>query len=140
MVPADPTRVGSRNREIGPVYIEEVKPGVLCVSVSAELPRPYVGVCGSMHGDEPSGALAIQRIAGRFENRGLAPARGTVFLIHANQQATSLGRRYTPDGADLNRLWDFAFAERLRQEAWSYEHHRALELKELLAARKRLRA
>jgi predicted deacylase len=114
------------------VYIEEVKPGVLCVSGSAELPRPYVGVCGSMHGDEPSGALAIQRIAGDFETRALKPAKGTVFLIHANQEATSLGRRCTPAGADLNRLWDFSFIERLRPEAWGYEHRRVLELKEVL--------
>lgn len=85
-----------------------------------------------MHGDEPCGALAVQRIAGDFESRALAPAKGTVFLIHANPVATSLGRRHTPGGKDLNRLWDFAFVDTLRQEAWGYEHHRVLELKELL--------
>ena len=114
------------------MYIEEVKPGVIRVSASADWPRPYVGVCGSMHGDEPCGALAIQRIAGDFESRALAPVRGTVFLIHANPKATSLGRRHTPDGEDLNRLWDFAFADTLRGEAWGYEHHRVIELKEVL--------
>ena len=36
------------------------------------------------------------------------------------------------EGDDLNRLWDFAFVDTLRQEAWGYEHHRVLELKELL--------
>lgn len=114
------------------MYIEEVKPGVLRLSASADWPRPYIGVCGSIHGDEPCGALAIQRIAGDLESRALAPAKGTVFLIHANQKATSLGRRHTPEGEDLNRLWDFAFTDTLRTEAWGYEHHRVLELKEVL--------
>jgi predicted deacylase len=114
------------------VYIEEVKPGVLRVSASADWPRPYIGLCGSVHGDEPCGALAVHRIAGDFESRALAPAKGTVFLIHANPVATSLGLRHTPEGDDLNRLWDFVFTDALRQEAWGYEHHRVLELKELL--------
>ncbi len=114
------------------MYIEELKPGVLRISASADWPRPYIGVCGSIHGNEPCGALAVHRIAGDFESRALAPAKGTLFLIHANPVATSLGLRHTPEGDDLNRLWDFAFVDALRQEAWGYEHHRVLELKELL--------
>ncbi len=102
------------------------------VSASADWPRPYVGVCGSMHGNEPCGALAVQRIAGDFESRALLPEKGTLFLIHANLEATSLGLRHTPEGEDLNRLWDFEFTRTLREEAWGYEHRRALELKELL--------
>ena len=74
----------------------------------------------------------MQRLAGDFESRALAAAKGTLLLIHANQAATSLGQRHTPGGDDLNRLWSFEFTERLREEAWGYEHHRALELKELL--------
>jgi succinylglutamate desuccinylase len=85
-----------------------------------------------MHGDEPCGALAIHRLAGDFESRALTPAEGTLFLIHANPVATSLGRRHTPEGEDLNRLWNFEFLDTLRQEAWGYEHHRVLELKEIL--------
>ena len=85
-----------------------------------------------MHGNEPCGALAIQRIAGLFESRALVPARGTVLLIHANPAATKVGRRHTVDGVDLNRLWDFGFCETLRPEAWSYEHQRALELRDVL--------
>lgn len=85
-----------------------------------------------MHGNEPCGADAIRRIASAFENGELKPEKGTVFLVHANPEATSQRRRHTPEGEDLNRLWDFDFTETLRQEAWGYEHHRALELKEIL--------
>ena len=114
------------------MYIEELKPGVLRVSASADWPKPYVGVCGSMHGNEPCGAAAIQRIASAFKEGALEPAKGTVFLIHANPEASSQGRRHSRGGDDLNRLWDFEFTETLRREAWGYEHHRVLELKEVL--------
>ena len=87
-----------------------------------------------MHGNEPCGADAIRRITSSFENAEIDPLRGTVFLIHANPEATSAGRRHTTEGEDLNRLWDFQFAETLRPEAWGYEHHRVFELKEVLSA------
>lgn len=85
-----------------------------------------------MHGNEPCGSEAIQRISAAFERGELEPKKGTLFLIHANPEATSLGRRHTPGGDDLNRLWDFAFTKTLRDEAWGYEHHRVMELKEAL--------
>jgi succinylglutamate desuccinylase len=85
-----------------------------------------------MHGDEPCGAQAIRRITVSFESGELEPSRGTVFLIHANPEATAHGHRHTVGGHDLNRLWSFGFVETLRQEAWGYEHYRALELKEVL--------
>jgi succinylglutamate desuccinylase len=85
-----------------------------------------------MHGNEPCGADAIQRIASAFEDGALEPAKGTVLLIHGNPEASSQGRRHSRGGDDLNRLWDFEFTETLRREAWGYEHHRVLELKEVL--------
>lgn len=85
-----------------------------------------------MHGNEPCGAVAVQRLATELEDRALTLGRGTIFLIQANPVATALGRRHTPEGADLNRLWDFAFVDRLRAESWGYEHHRVLELREVL--------
>ncbi len=114
------------------MYIEELKPGVLRISASSDWPKPYIGVGGSMHGNEPCGAEAVRRIAGDFENGDLSPAKGTVFLVHANPEATLQGRRHTAKGEDLNRVWDFEFTRTLREEAWGYEHHRALELKDVL--------
>lgn len=105
---------------------------MLRVSAAADWPKPHVGVCGSVHGNEPCGADAIGRIAAAFEDGELEPAAGTVLLIQANLEATSQGRRHTLEGDDLNRLWDFGFIKELREEAWGYEHRRALELKEVL--------
>ena len=114
------------------MYIEELKPGVLRISASPDWPKPYIGVGGSMHGNEPCGAEAIRRIARAFESGDLAPAKGTIFLVHANPEATLQGLRHTPEGDDLNRVWDFLYTQTLREEAWGYEHHRALELKAVL--------
>ncbi len=114
------------------MFIEEVKDGVVRVSATEDCPRPFVGVCGSMHGNEPCGAQAIDRITQELREGMLQPGVGTLFLIHGNPEATSRGCRHTPEGGDLNRLWDFSFTESLRQEAWGYEHHRVLELKEVL--------
>lgn len=86
-----------------------------------------------MHGNEPCGANAVQAIRKDLEEGRLHPARGTLFLIHANPEARSQGLRHTSTGEDLNRLWDFAFVESRRKEAWGYEHRRAVELKEVLA-------
>jgi len=114
------------------LFIDEVKHGVLRVSATEDCPRPYIGVCGSMHGNEPCGDDAVERIAGELQDGSLRPGDGTLFLIRGNPEALSQGRRHTPEGDDLNRLWDFSFTESLRQEAWGYEHHRVVELKQVL--------
>jgi len=116
------------------LFVDELKDGVVRVSATEDCPRPYVGVCGSMHGNEPCGRNAVERIARELREGALQPDNGTLFLIHANPEATSQGRRHTPEGADLNRLWDFSFTESLRKEAWGFEHHRVLELKEVVGA------
>lgn len=102
------------------------------VSATADYPRPYIGVCGSVHGNEPCGASAVERLARELREGTLETGTGTLFLIHANPEATSQDRRYTAEGDDLNRLWDFSFIRSLRKEAWGYEHHRVIELKEVL--------
>lgn len=85
-----------------------------------------------MHGNEPCGADAIRLLAASFERGELQPNGGTIYLIHANPEATAQGLRHTPGGDDLNRLWDFSFVDTLREQSWGYEHHRVLELKEVL--------
>ncbi len=113
--------------------IEELMPGVSRISRSADWPRPHVGICGSMHGDEPCGGDAVERIAREVREGKLDLGEGTLVVVRANPDAYAQQRRFTRGGQDLNRLWDFAFVETLREEAWGYEHHRALALKPLLA-------
>lgn len=106
--------------------------GVIRLSRSEGWPRPWVGVCGSIHGNEPCGGEAVADLRREIEGGGQALEAGTLYLIHANPEASRQGLRHTADGADLNRLWDFAFETALRRDAWGYEHHRARELAPVL--------
>ena len=57
---------------------------------------------GSVHGNEPSGAIALQKVAEKLENlRG--KLCGRVFLLGGNTRALARRKRFI--GADLNRHW-----------------------------------
>ena len=107
-------------------------PGITQISCEPGLPRPHIGILGSVHGNEPCGIRTLEKIIGLAEAGEIAPSRGTWVLIHGNPEASAAGRRYTRGGADLNRLFDFAFEEDLPRERWSPEHRRAHELRPAL--------
>ncbi len=59
-------------------------------------------VFGSLHGNEPGGALALRKIAARLEK--LRPnLRGRVYLLAGNTRALARGVRFID--SDLNRHW-----------------------------------
>jgi len=111
------------------VQPDPVIPGVVRVSTSATFPRPWVAVVGALHGNEPCGLRAIERLREEAEAGTLPLRRGTVVLVHGNPDATRRNRRYSEGGADLNRLFDFEFESRLRREQWASEHERAIALR-----------
>jgi succinylglutamate desuccinylase len=59
-------------------------------------------VVGSVHGNEPSGWLALRRISRQLENLR-EKLRGRVYLLAGNTRALGLGIRFAD--ADLNRHW-----------------------------------
>lgn len=80
---------------------------------------PEVAVVGAVHGDEPSGARAVERLI----DDEMAVER-PVLLVVANEEALMAGRRYLD--ADLNR----AFGDDVPEEA--HEHALSRELAEAL--------
>lgn len=63
-------------------------------------PGPVVLVLGGVHGDEPGGWLAAERVA------DLPFERGSLLVVpRANRQATYVGVRTTTELGDLNRLY-----------------------------------
>lgn len=59
-------------------------------------------VIGSVHGNEPGGAIALRNISRQFESlRG--KLRGRVYFLAGNTRALQRGVRFI--GADLNRHW-----------------------------------
>ena len=114
------------------MFVEEIATGVSKLSEGQPCRRPYVGICGALHGNESAGYAALRQLGGQLERGDLTLEQGTLFLIQGNPEATAHGLRCTATGYDLNRLWDFAYVDRLQMSAWGYEHHRACELKPIL--------
>jgi predicted deacylase len=81
---------------------------------------PEVAVVGAVHGDEPCGARAVERIVADDP-----PVERPVALVVANEAALQRGTRYVD--ADLNR----AFGEDVSREA--HEYGLARELADVLA-------
>ncbi|MHC4892893.1 MAG: succinylglutamate desuccinylase/aspartoacylase family protein [Planctomycetota bacterium] len=63
---------------------------------------PLLIVTGGMHGNEPGGTQALERVAANLEERGLSP-RGTLLALSGNLAALRSGQRYIE--RDLNRMW-----------------------------------
>lgn len=107
--------------------------GVVRLSSLRDPAALHVAVVGSVHGNEPCGLRAIAQLQAELESGQLPLSRGTLSLVHGNPHATALGLRHTPEGVDLNRLFDYRFESVLPSATWAYEHYRALELRPLLA-------
>ena len=107
-------------------------PGLTRVARSPDWPRPHVVILGGIHGNEPCGVEAMDKILADAELGRLPLLEGTLLAIHGNPEASRVGVRSTLGGADLNRLFDFAFESELPRHRYSYEHHRALALRPVL--------
>jgi len=66
------------------------------------LPGPTLIICGALHGNEPAGALAAQRVSAALDNLSL-PIRGEWMAITGNLEALRQEKRFLE--FDLNRCW-----------------------------------
>lgn len=67
------------------------------------VPGPRVAIVGATHGNERVGIDVIARLQERVD---AALVGGALVLVLANLDAMAIDRRHTPDGVDMNRLWD----------------------------------
>src|SRR5437867_837782 len=74
----------------------------LIAAISGFIPGPTLIVVGSIHGNEPAGALAARRVAADLKVKSLL-LRGEVILLSGNTRALARNVRYI--NADLNRHW-----------------------------------
>jgi hypothetical protein len=91
-----------------------------------------VAVIGWMHGDEPVGGPALRRLEGLL-SEGLVA--GAVLVVLANMSAQQIERRHTPEGVDMNRLWDAENLARIQatpERDLFYEERRVKVLAPLL--------
>ncbi len=75
-------------REIGRYGGDLAGPTLLCVS--------------AIHGNEPAGIAALERVLAELRERRV-PLRGEIVALRGNLAALAVGRRYI--NQDLNRLW-----------------------------------
>jgi succinylglutamate desuccinylase len=79
------------------------KPGEhLIASICGSLPGPTLICLGGIHGNEPAGVLAAERVLPRLQERR-SVLRGEIILLRGNTRALERKVRYVD--ADLNRQW-----------------------------------
>ena len=74
----------------------------LIASIRGSQPGPTLIIVGGIHGNEPAGVLAAERVWRRLQRRK-AVLRGEVVLLRGNTRALEQRVRYID--ADLNRQW-----------------------------------
>ena len=90
---------------------------------------PTLIVVGGMHGNEPAGALATERVLARLDE--VAPElRGDLVALRGNLRALALDRRY--QARDLNRQWTLEALARV-EVALPHDDPEAAEVRELRA-------
>jgi len=92
-------------------------------------PGPTVVVSAGLHGNEPAGVLAAQRVLGQLEKTRL-PLRGELLALAGNLAALEVGRRYLVQ--DLNRCWIDAAVRVLEAQDEATDDAEQREQRELL--------
>ncbi|MEM0997075.1 MAG: succinylglutamate desuccinylase/aspartoacylase family protein [Bacteroidota bacterium] len=72
--------------------------------LKADAPGPTLVAIGGMHGNEPSGVYALQRLVDRLERESLLQ-KGEFIALTGNIRALENGQRFID--TDLNRMWKF---------------------------------
>ncbi|MGE3172804.1 MAG: succinylglutamate desuccinylase/aspartoacylase family protein [Planctomycetota bacterium] len=94
-------------------------------------PGPTLCVLAGIHGNEPAGVLAVQRVLGQLQELDLA-IDGRVVALCGNVQALGQGVRFLQ--RDLNRGWLPENLARLQRPSPAGEVGEDVEQRELLAA------
>lgn len=92
-------------------------------------PGPTMVVVGGIHGNEPAGVVAVQRVLHELAGRRM-PLRGRMMGLAGNIRALSHNVRYLD--RDLNRRWYADHLARLRDQPHSEDSPEDTEQRELL--------
>ena len=70
--------------------------------VRGEQPGPTMIFLGGMHGNEPSGVFALQKVLYELNEKS-TPVKGNIYALCGNLSALAKGERF--HSKDLNRMW-----------------------------------
>lgn len=111
-------------------YIEEAETDRVVGHAEGPAPGPRFLILAGMHGNEPAGVEALQRVFDMLERRD-AVVRGTVLGLRANLPALREGVRYIDE--DMNRIWFPRILEQVdTTPAGELESSERREIKKLL--------
>jgi succinylglutamate desuccinylase len=100
-------------------------------------PGPRLVVLGGLHGNEPAGILAAERVLATLGRMDPARVRGEFVAVRGNRPAIAQSRRYVD--RDINRLWTAERIELLGRgrlpdgESLTAEHRELLRLHRFLS-------
>jgi len=92
---------------------------------------PTLIITAAVHGNEPAGVIAAQRVLATL-TRDRVPVRGELVVLAGNVAAMALDRRYQVK--DLNRVWTDALVAAMRRRDPALDDAEDHEQRELLAA------
>lgn len=101
----------------------------------SQRPGPTMIVVGGIHGNEPSGVIALRRVLHELAHRRI-PMRGRLLGLAGNIRALGQNARYLT--RDLNRQWFPDRLTKLRDQPRSEDSSEDLEQRELLEIFERL--
>ncbi|HMO16323.1 MAG TPA: succinylglutamate desuccinylase/aspartoacylase family protein [Pirellulaceae bacterium] len=89
--------------------------------------QPTVVIVAGMHGNEPTGVLALKQVVEDLQTRNVM-VNGEFIALTGNTAALSQNERFL--WSDLNRLWAGPFLDELNREPDEAERNGAVELRE----------
>ena len=89
--------------ELPPAELYQILPGPTLLQIPGEKEPPFF-ICTLLHGNEPTGFLAIQQLLNRYaKHKKLLPR--SIWLFLGNITAARENVRHLPDQPDFNRIW-----------------------------------
>jgi hypothetical protein len=89
--------------EVAPAELHQVLPGPTLLRIPGEKEPPFF-ICTLLHGDEPTGFLAVQQLLNRYTQKN-KPLPRSVWLFLGNIAAARENVRHLPNQPDFNRIW-----------------------------------
>lgn len=109
-------------------FSEQIQERVVC-RLEAEKPGPTLVVMGGVHGNEPAGVRALERVAAEMRRVGL-PELGSFVAVAGNLGGLAQNQRFLH--RDLNRAWTAGKVAALRAQELALDNAEDTEQRELL--------
>lgn len=95
--------IPNRLLEVSPAELHQVLPGPTLLRIPGQK-EPPLFICTLLHGDEPTGFLAVQQLLNHYRKQKKPLAR-SVWLFLGNISAAREQVRHLPGQPDFNRIW-----------------------------------